>query len=365
MKRVSTVLAVLLAAILPGSVLAQKGHGPSNGGRNSSQGSMLIGTVSSLQATATGSSFVLQDGRNTLTVLTTSATTITNASDGSTATLADGLKVGVKGTYDTAAQTLTATSVVVNNRFIGTVSNVQITDAGYTFDLTTGKSQVIAVTATAAVPVKKASDGSTTAVAEGLQVQVTGIYDATASTLTPTAIVVNDVKPAAHRFGVVANLQTTATGFTFDLTDKKGATLAVATMVTTKILLFSDNSTTTLANGQNVCVSGAYDTTTKVLTATSVIVNDKATPSACLYVAGTVASIDTTAGALVLTLQSSNVQPTGTTVTVKVTSSTVYKAGKGSKASLSAITVGAGIKAKGTFDATAQTLTATEVTLGK
>ena len=326
----------------------------------------LVGEVVSLQPSATGSTFVLQGGlKHSITVLTTSTTTITNQADKSAASLGNGLTVSVKGTYDSSTNEVTATSILVGSSVIGIVSNLQVESAGDTFTLTTANGDTLNIVMSATTTVKNWSNGSTATLSEGQQVQVTGKYGSSSLTFATTAIVINDKKPVAKNVGTVANLQTTTDGSTFTLQGARGGSVSVVTTATTSVINFSDNSAATLANGQTVCLSGSYDDTTKILTATSIVVKDNKPQSNKQSASGVIVSIDATAKTLVVTVKASNVQPTATTITIAVTSSTVYRTGKGKTFAFTDLTVGATVLAEGTFDATTQTLTATAICISK
>jgi hypothetical protein len=74
--------------------------------------------------------------------------------------------------------------------------------------------------------------------------------------------------------GIVSNLQAGANGSTFTLITPSTQTLSVAVPISTRILLRSDRSATTLANGQFVRVEGLLNRTTKTLTAKVIVVDD-------------------------------------------------------------------------------------------
>ncbi|MCX6359489.1 MAG: DUF5666 domain-containing protein [Armatimonadetes bacterium] len=74
--------------------------------------------------------------------------------------------------------------------------------------------------------------------------------------------------------GIVSNLQTVASGATFTLITPSTQTLSVAVTSATRILLRSDRSATTLADGQLVRVEGLLNRSTKTLTARVITVDD-------------------------------------------------------------------------------------------
>jgi hypothetical protein len=160
--------------------------------------------------------------------------------------------------------------------------------------------------------------------------------------------------------GTVANLNGTTS---FTLQGPNGRTITVALTSTTTITSGQTGSAITLANGQNVIVAGTYDPATTTLTATSVTLNDYTTINHA-QAEGTVASINTTAGSFVLTVErAGGIQPTGGTITVATNSSTTFLQGRHQAVSLSTLTVGADVQVNGTFDTTTQTLTANFVGL--
>lgn len=163
----------------------------------------------------------------------------------------------------------------------------------------------------------------------------------------------------AYVAGTVANL--TSTGFT--LQGPHGRTVTVTLSSSTTLTDGLTGKTITLANGDNVVVQGAYDPTNTTITATAVVLNDNV-PTVNPRVAGTVASVNTTAGSFVLTVQHADgIQPTGGTITVQTNSSTLFLVGRGQTGSISNVTANTNVLVEGAFDATTQTLTATAVCL--
>src|SRR5262249_10911240 len=145
--------------------------------------------------------------------------------------------------------------------------------------------------------------------------------DPTTKTITATSIVVDDVKRRVSLVGTVANLASDSSTFTVQGAD--GSTINISVSATTKVTNLSDGSTATLANGQKVAVSGLYDPLDGIVAATSIVVDD------IVVARGTITSIDTTTNTFVLTVQAANVKPTGTTITVATTTSTIiYKRGR-------------------------------------
>jgi hypothetical protein len=157
----------------------------------------------------------------------------------------------------------------------------------------------------------------------------------------------------AHLGGQVSGLS--STGFT--LSGPDGRTITVTLTSTTTITDGQTGAAATLANGDNVLVQGPVDTTTGVITATSVVLSDF-TPGSRSMATGTVASVDSTAGSFVLTVtQADGIQPTGGTITV-TTSSTTRFSKAGNPASFSDIAVGGTVGVNGPFNSTTQTLAA-------
>jgi hypothetical protein len=163
----------------------------------------LKGTVAALNGT-TG--FTLQDGDDrTVTVALTDATTVTSGQTGAAATLANGQSVIVKGTFDRRTNTLTATSVTLNDyttinhaRAEGTVASVDT--AGGTFVLTVSRADGIMPTGGTITVVTNANthfgrghheDGSLSEVTVGADVEVNGTFDTTTQTLTAKLVAVH------------------------------------------------------------------------------------------------------------------------------------------------------------------------------
>ena len=163
-----------------------------------------------------------------------------------------------------------------------------------------------------------------------------------------------------HLTGTVANLNGT-TGF--DLQTQSGRTASVVLTSTTTITSGQTGSAIALSNGQSVSVEGSVDATTKVLTATSVVLNDYTTiPRA--EVRGTVASVDTSTNTFVLTItQAEHFQPTGGTITVATNSSTHFPNGRQSQGTFADVVAGNTVGVMGSFDTPSQTLTASAVLL--
>src|SRR5262249_39725384 len=117
----------------------------------------------------------------------------------------------------------------------------------------------------------------------------------------------------------------------------------------------------TPAVGQNVIVEGTFDPATATLTATAVTLNDFTTINHA-GAEGTVASVDTTAGSFVLTVQrAEGIMPTGGTITVTTDANTRFMIGRHQQGSLADITASSKVEVDGTFDTTKQTLAARAV----
>ena len=325
----------------------------------------FFGAVSALAAG--GSSFTLTGDHNgTLTVTVSATTTITNYSDGSVATLANGQKVIVTGTLDSTDKTLAATSIVVDDhkpqpaKFFGAVS--ALAASGSSFTLTGQNGAAVTVNVGVTTKITNLSDGSPATLANGQNVLVVGTLDSTGKIVTATTIVVDDHKPQPVKFfGAVSAL---ATDGSFTLTGDHNGTLAVTVSATTTITNYSDGSVATLANGQKVIVTGTLDSTGKTLAATSIVVDDRKPPVVLQAAIGIIASVDAIANTFVLTVAKANFTPTGKTVTVATTAKTAYYGHKG-KLTFADLKVGATVLVVGTFDATTQTLTATNIEVGK
>ncbi|KAG8526089.1 uncharacterized protein KY384_000081 [Bacidia gigantensis] len=255
------------------------GGGPGGGGHNNP--SEIGGAVSNLAVD--GSSFTLTGPRGeTVTVDVTSATTIKNASDGSTATLANGEDVFIAGKFDKTDKVLTATAIVVDDHkpqphgYFGSVTSLAAD--GSSFTLTGPRKETLAVTVSSATPITNYSDGSVAILADGENVLVTGTLDTTGKTLAAASIVVDDRKPPTQlqlAAGTILSLE--AKNETFLLTVAKanfkptGITINVVTTATTAYggpkgkLMFAD-----LKAGAKVQIAGTFDAASQTLTATRI-----------------------------------------------------------------------------------------------
>ena len=152
-------------------------------------------------------------------------------------------------------------------------------------------------------------------------------------------------------------------GTSFDLTGRNGNTLHVLLTSTTTVVSGQTGSAITLADGQNVRVEGAFTPATQTVTATSILLNDY-TSTDHERAEGTVASVNATAGSFVLTVQRADgLQPTGGTITVQTSSTTVFGKPQHQSGAFSDVTPGATVDVQGSFDATTQILTARAVFL--
>jgi hypothetical protein len=168
-------------------------------------------------------------------------------------------------------------------------------------------------------------------------------------------------KRSGHLHGIVANLSVDST--TFDLQNRDGRTIRVVVNDATVITDRESGAAITIANGQNVLVEGAFDATTSTVTATPVTLHTPSAPRGP-RASGTVASVNSAAGAFVLTMERADgIQPTGGTITVVTSASTVFRAARREAGAFAYLAEGAGVRVGGTFDAATQTLTATIVDL--
>ena len=171
----------------------------------------------------------------------------------------------------------------------------------------------------------------------------------------------NGAKPCNGQLGgTIANL---IAGTSFDLQGMNGRTVKVLLTATTATVSGQTGAAVTLANGQNVRVEGTFSAATQTVTATTVTLNDyTSTPHERAN--GTVASVNAGAGSVVLTVQRADgIQPTGGTITVQTTSTTVFRKGRNQTGSLADVTAGNIVDVQGSFDAATQTLTAQSVFL--
>ena len=151
----------------------------------------LGGTISNLIA---GTSFdMLSENDRTLHVLLSASTTTISGSTGATVALANGQQVRVEGAFDTATQTLTATSVILDDdqemahqRVHGTVLSVDTVAS--MFVLTVDHAEGFAPTAgTITVSVK-----DLTGVTVGSLINAEGTFDPATQTLTARSLFEGD-----------------------------------------------------------------------------------------------------------------------------------------------------------------------------
>ena len=165
--------------------------------------------------------------------------------------------------------------------------------------------------------------------------------------------------------GAVADLAGTAPLQTFTLTLKNGGTAKVSTDATTQIV--ADGNVTTLANGQKVEVFGAYDPTANSIVAK--IIRSESEFEHNQKAIGLVSNPNLGAETFsMMPAVTRGFAPTGTTITVKTTSTTHFRGGHGvnlTEAQFYAALVLAGPlavgEAEGTYDAGTNTLTALSV----
>jgi hypothetical protein len=197
------------------------------------------GVISNLTTTATGFRFTLTRGNGqTFTVETNAGTTIYNANNSPSPTLANGKLVRVQGTFDPVANVFTATSVRIqgsgqsdnhNPEVSGTV--VSVNTLGQTFVMNATKvedfvpSQATVNVIVAPSTVFRSHGGllltSTeffSLLAAGMPVEVEGTYDGGTNTLTATRIKLegneNDDDHEAEVRGTVTNANSAVGTFT-------------------------------------------------------------------------------------------------------------------------------------------------------
>ena len=243
----------------------------------------------------------------------------------------------------------------------GTVSGLAA-DGG-SFTITGPHKETATVDVTTTTTIKNESDKSVATLANGEDVDVTGSFDKTGKIFTATAILVDDKKPEPQGFfGSVSNLA--ADGSSFTLTGPRKETATVTLTATTPITNYGDGGVATLANGENVLVIGALDSTGKIIAAASIVVDDRKPPRQIQMAAGTIFSLDATTNAFLLTVAKANFTPTGTTITIVTNAKTAICGPKG-KLTFADLKAGAKVEVAGTFDATTQTLTATRIEVAK
>ncbi len=171
------------------------------------RGGHLMGTVANLNGT-TGFTLQGPNGK-TITVALTSTTTITSGQTGSAIALANGQSVAVDGAFDASTQTLTATSVVLNDyttipraQVRGTVASVDtsnnsftLTIAGAEHFLPTGGTITVKTTSTTRFPNGRQSQGTFANVTVGSVIGVQGAFDTPGQTLTASAVLLKQDMP--------------------------------------------------------------------------------------------------------------------------------------------------------------------------
>jgi hypothetical protein len=174
--------------------------------------------------------------------------------------------------------------------------------------------------------------------------------------------------PARHENedykGTISALNGTAPAQTFTLTGRHG-TFSVSTSSSTVIFRSNGQPSPTLANGQSVKVRGTFNTTTNVLEATSVKIEDGAgqdNPE----VRGAPSALNAGAGTFTITTgQCGGFLPSNSTVNIVTTGSTIFRLRGGVTttstdwyAQAATATL---VEAEGTYNAGTNTLTATKV----
>ena len=160
--------------------------------------------------------------------------------------------------------------------------------------------------------------------------------------------------------GVVANL--TDTGF--DLTGPHGNVLAVVLSDTTVVMDETTGTSGILADGQSVRVQGTVDSATKTISASSVTIGSLL-PGTHSGADGTVASVGADGNSFVLTVARARGLSLagGGDITVQTNTSTQFLAGRHQMGAFSDLAAGLSVHVGGSYDAAAQTLTASVVGL--
>ena len=215
---------------------------------------------------------------------------------------------------------------------------------GSSFTLTGPHGDTLTVNVSSTTTVKNESDKSAATLANGENVDVIGTLDSTGKILAATSIFVDDFK--LSYFGTVSALA--ADGSSFTLTGPHGETLTVNVSSTTTIKNESDKSAATLANGENVIVTGTPDATGKIITAAAIVVDD----AKYKYV-GMVTALSADGSSFTLT------GPRKETATVNVSATTSIT--KYSDGSVAALANGENVIVTGTLDATGKIITATAI----
>ena len=193
---------------LVGSVLRpQIGCGDGSAIGTKARGGHLMGTVANLNGT-TGFTLQGPNGK-TITVALASTTTITSGQTGSAITLANGQSVTVDGSFDASTQTLTATSVVLNDyttiphaQARGTVASVNTTNNSFTLTITqadhfqpTGGTITVTTSSTTRFPNGRQSQGTFANVTVGSAIGVQGTFDTPSQTLAAGAVLLKQDMP--------------------------------------------------------------------------------------------------------------------------------------------------------------------------
>lgn len=165
--------------------------------------------------------------------------------------------------------------------------------------------------------------------------------------------------------GQVANLEP---GVAFDLIHASRRSVHVALTDATTIVQASDGQAGTLANGQFVFVTGTWDPTAGVLTATVVVIMDipVGTPRPA-HVRGTVLEVDGAAKTFVVEPLNAfmNFRPMAQRVKVTTTDSTLYGFVPRGPATFDDVTVGAKVDVMGAYDGSSDSIVARRVLVAR
>jgi hypothetical protein len=273
------------------------------GDRNRHEENEYEGDVSALSGSAPTFTFTLTRGGRSVTVTMTVDTTIFNANQAPSPTLANGKHVHVRGVFDTTANSLVANSIKIQSaqdvnhpEIKGTPSNINATLN--TFDVTASKAHGMMPNRTTIHVITNTNtalrgdsgvllDATTfyTQLATATSVEVEGTYDAPSSTITATRAKVDVEHHGQHGSeqaevkGTPTTLQAAAgtfavnpvaefEGFTYSGTGGVNVTTSGTTQFHTKNgdTLTKTAFFTALANATSVKVDGAYSNGTLAAT---------------------------------------------------------------------------------------------------
>ncbi len=156
---------------------------------------------------------------------------------------------------------------------LGTVTNLN-GSTGFTLQLQNNNTVAVALTSTTTLT--SGQTGLTVPLANGQNVIVEGTYDPTTSTITATAVILNDYTTIRHAEaeGTVAGVDTAAGSFVLTVERAEGiqptgGTITVQTSANTYFLKGwnQTGSLTDVTANTRVEVGGTFDTTTQTLTA--------------------------------------------------------------------------------------------------